>query len=106
MITGAAGNLGQAVNEAFTQAGARRVLVDRSSDRLTQVYPDLNRDEVLLAMGIDLAEPQQAQGLVQQALGHFRRIDVLVNTVGGYAGGKRVHEDDLSNWDAMFRINL
>jgi NAD(P)-dependent dehydrogenase (short-subunit alcohol dehydrogenase family) len=106
MITGAAGNLGQAVNETFAQAGARRVLVDRSTDRLTQVYPNLNRNEVLLVMGIDLAEPQQAQGLVQQALSHFQRIDVLVNTVGGYAGGKRVHEDDLRNWDAMFRINL
>lgn len=106
IVTGAAGNLGQAVSDVFAQAGARRVLVDRGADRLNRLYPNANPDDVLLVMGIDLADPAQAQALVQRALGHFQRIDVLVNTVGGYAGGKRVDEDDLANWDAMFRINL
>jgi len=106
VITGAAGNLGQAVAQAFTTAGARRVLVDRGADRLSRVYPHGDHDDVLLVSGVDLADAQQAQSLAQRVLDHFGHIDVLVNTVGGYAGGKRVHEDDLANWDAMFRINL
>lgn len=106
VITGAAGNLGQAVAQAFTTAGARRVLVDRGADRLSRVYPHGDHDDVLLVSGVDLADAQQAQSLAQRVLDHFGHIDVLVNTVGGYAGGKRVHEDDLAIWDTMFRINL
>jgi NAD(P)-dependent dehydrogenase (short-subunit alcohol dehydrogenase family) len=106
MITGAAGNLGQAVATAFAQAGARRVLVDRGADRLARLDPHPDPAGLLLASGVDLADPQHAQRLVRDAVAHFQRIDVLINTVGGYAGGKPVHEDDLANWDKMFSINL
>lgn len=105
IVTGAAGNLGQAVAAAFSQAGARRVLVDRSTGRLQALYPPTSADTLLLE-GIDLAKQQDAQRLVETALGKFQRIDVLVNAVGGYAGGKPVHEDDAANWERMFRINL
>lgn len=106
IITGAAGNLGQAVAEAFAQAGARRVLVDRGTDRLARLNPQANPSEVLLVNGIDLADPSHAERLVREALAHFQQIDVLVNAVGGYSGGKPVHDDDLVNWEKMFRINL
>jgi NAD(P)-dependent dehydrogenase (short-subunit alcohol dehydrogenase family) len=106
IITGAAGNLGQAVAEAFARAGARRVLVDRGTDRLARLYPQVDPAKVMLANGIDLADPKHAERLVRETLAHFQRIDVLVNAVGGYSGGKPVHEDDLANWEKMFRINL
>jgi len=106
VITGAAGNLGQAVASAFASAGSIRVLADRGSDRLASLYPDAADGQVLLVPGIDLSDPQHARRLAEQALSRFQRIDVLVNTVGGYAGGKRVHEDDPSAWEKMFNINL
>lgn len=107
IITGAAGNLGQAVARAFARSRARRVLVDRAPDRLARLYPEAaGSDEVLLAQGYDLAEELEARRLVDQALERFQRIDVLVNAVGGFAGGKALHEEDLSTWERMFRINL
>ena len=107
IITGAAGNLGQAVAETFALAGARRVLVDRAPDRLATLYPGTRgAPDVLLAGGYDLAEEADARRLVESVLQRFQRIDVLVNAIGGFSGGKRVHEDSLSSWDAMFRINL
>ncbi|MDH4134201.1 MAG: SDR family NAD(P)-dependent oxidoreductase [Gammaproteobacteria bacterium] len=105
IITGAAGNLGQAVAAAFAQAGARRVLVDRSSGRLPSLYAPASADTLLME-GVDLAKEQDAQRLAETALQKFQRIDVLVNAVGGFAGGKPVHEDDAANWERMFRINL
>jgi len=33
-------------------------------------------------------------------------VDVLVNTFGGYRGGKPVHEADLADWDFLFNINV
>ena len=42
VITGAAGNLGYAVAQAFQGAGARLVLVDRAADRLPRIFsPDI-----------------------------------------------------------------
>ena len=107
IITGAAGNLGQAVAESFARAGARRALVDRAPDRLAAIYPAASGEpDVLLASGYDLAEEADARRLVESVLQRFQRIDILVNAIGGFSGGKRVHEDSLSTWDAMFRINL
>jgi NAD(P)-dependent dehydrogenase (short-subunit alcohol dehydrogenase family) len=104
LITGAVGNLGQAVAQAFARAGAKRALVDRSTGRLGQIYSA--SAEVLLVDGMDLAEASQASKAVEAALAHFGRVDVLVNTVGGFAGGTQLHEGGLADWERMFRINL
>jgi NAD(P)-dependent dehydrogenase (short-subunit alcohol dehydrogenase family) len=107
IVTGAAGNLGQAVAESFARAGARRVLVDRAPDRLATLYPTASTaPDTLLASGYDLAEEADAQRLADNVLQRFQRIDILVNAIGGFAGGKRVHEETLSTWDKMYRINL
>lgn len=58
IVTGAVGNLGLVTAKALQRAGARTVLVDRSEDRLGEVYADLvgSRDH-FLAGGIDLTDP-------------------------------------------------
>lgn len=107
IVTGAAGNLGQAVARAAQAAGARTVLVDQSAERLQQLYaaagPDPNR---MISGGVDLADEQSTRALAASARARFGRIDVLVNTVGGFRGGKSVHEDDLATWDLMMTMNL
>ena len=103
IITGAAGNLGQAVASTFGQAQARRVLVDRATGRLAKLYPDTDD---LLMDNLDLGDEPPARQLVDAAVQRFGRIDVLVNTVGGFAGGRPVHEDGSAIWEQMFRINL
>ena len=107
VITGAVGNLGRATAQAFHKAGARTVLVDRSPDRLRSTYANLSdsRDH-FLAGGVDLADAGSVARMAGEAMGRFGRVDVLVNTVGGFRGGKPVHEDDLDNWDFLFAINV
>jgi NAD(P)-dependent dehydrogenase (short-subunit alcohol dehydrogenase family) len=107
IITGAVGNLGVATARAFQRAGARTVLVDRSRDRLGQTYADLaGSREHLLAGGVDLTDAASVSRMVEAARERFGRLDVLVNTVGGFRGGKSVHEDDPENWDFLFAINV
>jgi NAD(P)-dependent dehydrogenase (short-subunit alcohol dehydrogenase family) len=79
----------------------------RSQDRLGQTYADLvgNRDH-LLAGGVDLTDAASVSRMVEEARERFGRLDVLVNTVGGFRGGKPVHEDDPENWDFLFAINV
>ena len=40
MVTGASGNLGQAVARAFLSAGARLALAERAGDRLAELFPE------------------------------------------------------------------
>jgi NAD(P)-dependent dehydrogenase (short-subunit alcohol dehydrogenase family) len=106
LVTGAAGNLGQAVATAFQAAGARLVLVDRSPDRLQRLFPELaGSPDHFLATSVDLTDEVAVNGVVDEALRRFGRIDVLANTAGGWRGGKPVHETSLDTLDFLFNLN-
>jgi NAD(P)-dependent dehydrogenase (short-subunit alcohol dehydrogenase family) len=106
LVTGASGNLGNAVARAFGQAGARLVLVDRSPDRLPELFPELaGSPDHFLATGADLTDADDTARMVEAALARFGRIDVLANTVGGYRAGTPVHETTLETWEFMLALN-
>jgi NAD(P)-dependent dehydrogenase (short-subunit alcohol dehydrogenase family) len=106
VVTGAAGNLGSAVAKAFQAAGARLVLVDRTPDRLPQMFPELaNSAKHFLATSVDLTDAEAVAAMVDEALERLGRIDVLVNTAGGYRGGTPVHETPLEAWDFLLDLN-
>ena len=107
IITGAVGNLGLATARAFQSGGHKTVLVDRSQDRLRDVFGSVAASsDHLLAGGVDLSDPVSLEKLVADTLVRFGRLDVLVNTVGAWRGGKPVHQDDLETWDFLFNANL
>src|SRR5215510_11085839 len=102
IITGSVVNLGMATALALQQVGAKTVLVDRSYERLRESYADLvSSPDHLLAVGVDLANPDSLVQVVKTALDRFDSIDALVNTVGGWRGGKPAHETDLADWDFL-----
>jgi NAD(P)-dependent dehydrogenase (short-subunit alcohol dehydrogenase family) len=107
IVTGSVGNLGMATALALQQVGAKTVLVDRSNERLGENYANLaNSPDYLLAGAVDLSKPDSLAQVVKSALDRFGAIDALVNTVGGWRGGKPAHETDLADWDFLFGINL
>jgi NAD(P)-dependent dehydrogenase (short-subunit alcohol dehydrogenase family) len=106
IVTGAAGNLGQAVARAFLAAGARLVLVDRRPDRLQRLFPELSSSpDHFMATSVDLTGEDAVKGVVDEALRRFGRIDVLANTAGGWRGGKPVHETPLDTLDFLLNLN-
>jgi NAD(P)-dependent dehydrogenase (short-subunit alcohol dehydrogenase family) len=105
-INGAVGNLGQAVVRAFDAASASLVLVDHKAGRLQASLSALTGKSRHLAVeNVDSNDPAPLEQTVQQVLARYGRIDVLVNTVGGYAGGTPVYELTPDQWDAMFTLN-
>jgi NAD(P)-dependent dehydrogenase (short-subunit alcohol dehydrogenase family) len=106
LVTGATGNLGGGVARAFHQAGARLVLFDRSSGKLAQLFPELaGSEEHYLADSVDATDAAALAGLAEAAAGRFGRIDILVNTVGGYRAGTPLHETPLETWEFMMSLN-
>ena len=115
MITGASGGLGTAVAHEFAQTEARLVLTSHSERALDKLVQELALpDERALAPVADLTRPSEAQDLVETILGRFGRLDVLLNTVGGWAGGQPVaqraqdgqKDDGLQIWERMLALNL
>jgi NAD(P)-dependent dehydrogenase (short-subunit alcohol dehydrogenase family) len=84
MITGAKGNLGRALAEAFEQRGAKVVPVDLPTNLLDQA---------------------QVDAVVQKAIRDFKRIDVLCNIAGGFRMGKPVHETADADWNFLMDLN-
>ncbi len=82
MITGAAQGIGQRLAELAAQQGAKLALVDRSPlvqelrDRLAAITD-------VIAVEVDLETFQGAEQAAEAAFKAFRRIDILVNNVGG-----------------------
>ncbi|HZS06622.1 MAG TPA: SDR family NAD(P)-dependent oxidoreductase [Blastocatellia bacterium] len=106
VITGAAGNLGASVAGAFGRAGAKLALVDRGTDRLPKMFPDLaNSPDHFLATGVDLGSPASVEAMAAETVRRLGRIDVLVNTVGGYRAGTPLHETPVEDWDFLLNLN-
>jgi NAD(P)-dependent dehydrogenase (short-subunit alcohol dehydrogenase family) len=106
LITGATGALGRVVARQFQQAGATLALTARSESQLPQLFPELALDpQHLLLGGVDLREMEQADAMVQQIAQRFGRVDILVNTVGGYRGGVPVQQMTVADWDEMLTLN-
>src|SRR5260370_26271876 len=92
VITGAAGNLGETVVNAFHDAGAKLTLIDHSPDRLQKMFPALAASaNCFLAQSVDVTSMEAMEAVAAETVKRFGRIDVLVNTVGGYKAGPRLH---------------
>ncbi len=106
VITGAAGNLGVVTARAFQAAGASLVLVDRSPDRLQKLFPELaDSTHHFLATGVDLGDVAAVERMATEAVNRLGKIDVLVNTAGGYRAGTPLHETPLEDWDFLLNLN-
>jgi NAD(P)-dependent dehydrogenase (short-subunit alcohol dehydrogenase family) len=103
IVTGAAGNLGKAVANAFAEQGAKLVLVDLKRESLETAFGAEN-DRRSFAPA-NLLETGDALGVAQAAIGRFGRIDVLCNIAGGFRMGEMIHETSDENWNFLFDIN-
>lgn len=107
VITGSAGNPGQATAKRFQGAGVRLVLIDRSIDCLQKMYPDLaDSPDHFLVGEVDLTDPAALERVAQHTVDRFGRLDVLINTVGAFRSGKSVHLEDQETWDFLFNVNF
>ena len=107
LVAGGTGGLGRAVSLAFLEQGAQvtvtfrhegefHTLKDAAADRATR----------LSGFNVDVTDPEQAAELVKKIVAQWNRLDVLVNTVGGYAGGTPLWELAPEVFARMIDLNL
>jgi NAD(P)-dependent dehydrogenase (short-subunit alcohol dehydrogenase family) len=103
IVTGASGHLGRAVAKAFAALGANVVLAARTKKALESIFGAESAARIHVAA--DLTRAADAQALAAAAVERFGRIDVLVNTAGGFRAGEPVHETPDETWRFLFDIN-
>ncbi|MEU5841558.1 3-oxoacyl-ACP reductase family protein [Rhodococcus sp. NPDC047139] len=83
IVTGASSGLGVAFARGFAEAGADVVLAARRVDRLEQTA-ELVREAGRQAVTVetDIADPDQAQRMVDRAVEQLGRVDILINNAG------------------------
>jgi NAD(P)-dependent dehydrogenase (short-subunit alcohol dehydrogenase family) len=109
VITGGTGALGRAVSERFLEEGARVAVpwiveaeVPLFNDRMGSRFASSN----IFLNKVDLGDEQQIAKFVDETVRKMSRIDILVNLVGGFWGGKTIAETTIAEWQAMFDLNL
>jgi NAD(P)-dependent dehydrogenase (short-subunit alcohol dehydrogenase family) len=104
LVTGATGGLGPAVVAAFLDDGWRVVATSRSG----RPPQDVVGHERLEAVATDLFEPADVAEAVQVAAADrgAAPLRALVNLVGGYAAGGRVHETPVEQFERQLTLNL
>ena len=107
LIAGASGALGSAVAREFAQTGARLALTGRSEQKLERLAAEIGlpAERVFAAMA-DVTQADGVNTLMETVVARFDRIDVLLNTVGGWGGGKMVGETSIEQWERMMTLNL
>ena len=103
VITGAAGNLGQAVAARFAAEGANLALLDLNQAALDNV-PTAGAGAVL-RQGVDLSDAASISAAIGAVIARFGRIDALCNLAGGFHMGEKVHEVPADKWDFMMELN-
>jgi len=104
VITGAGRGIGRAIALRYAAEGAAIVVSARTASDLEAVLADAaTDDERGLAVVADALDPDGARRPVHAALERFGCVDVLVNNVGGNAGG---NPDPFAADDAAFHRTL
>ncbi|MEQ0559802.1 SDR family oxidoreductase [Amycolatopsis sp. NEAU-NG30] len=103
VVTAAAGTgIGSAVAKRCLEEGARVVISDWHERRLKEKAAELGD---VHAIPCDVTQEDQVQALIDGAVEHFGRIDVMVNNAG-LGGTKSVLEMTDEEWSRVLDITL
>jgi 3-oxoacyl-[acyl-carrier protein] reductase len=102
LVTGSTSGIGEAVARRLAADGTRVVVHSRRSTEAGQALAAELGGAYVQA---DLAVEEEARGLVETALGHFGRLDVLVNNAGIAADAPLLRMRD-AQWQAVIDTNL
>jgi 3-oxoacyl-[acyl-carrier protein] reductase len=108
LITGAGTGIGAAAARAFGRAGAKVAVHYRgSAAAATQVVADIAAaGSEAIALQADLTQAPARERLVQETIGCFGRIDVLVNNAGDLVRRSPIAEADDALFDAVLDLNV
>jgi len=107
LVAGGTGGLGRAITLAFLEAGARVSVTFIHAPEFEALRDAAGSAEGRLeGYDVNVTDERAARSLAEAIRVRQGRLDVLVNAVGGFAGGRPLWESDSELLDRMLALNL
>lgn len=82
IVTGAARGIGRATAERLIEEGAKILICDIDEAQLMRTAAELGGEDRVLAQLVDVVNKRHVEQLVEKAVQHFGRLDIMVNNAG------------------------
>jgi NAD(P)-dependent dehydrogenase (short-subunit alcohol dehydrogenase family) len=107
VVIGGAGDIGKAIAESLSGAGANVVISSRKQENLDAAAEEIKGKTGGKVLGIanHIAKMDQTKPFVEQVMKEFGRIDILVNSSGASFMVDLVDVEEWQ-WDAVMNVNV
>ncbi len=106
IVTGGGSGIGRAMATGLAGEGTSVVVADVDSDRAVAVAAELEESgAAAIAFTVDVSQSEQVDAMIEAAVNHFGRLDILINNAGRAARGF-VSEMADEAWDSVIGVNL
>lgn len=108
IVTGAARGIGKGIAETFASEGVHVVLVDKlelvkeTAQEIVGKYPDNKAYAVVL----DVSDENAMKAMIEEAVGKFGKLDIMVNNAGMHMDTGNVWETEESQIDRILAVNF
>lgn len=101
LVTGAASGIGKACVESLLKRGAAVVGLDVAAN-----VTSLHKQPDYLGLEVDLTDEGQVEYALEEAVGVFGGLDLLILNAGVFPGSQPIASLGSENWRRAFEINL
>jgi len=108
LVAGGTGALGREIAMAFLEAGASVAVTYRSEQEFAAMAAAAERVGATPPEGasVDVTDSAAVEKAVARIVAEKGQLDIVVNAVGGYAGGKNLWETEPRMYEQMLALNL
>lgn len=107
IVTGGGSGFGEAICRSYTAEGAKVVVADLDRAKGEAVAAELRAaGAAALFQPVDVAKNAEMKQLVEKTVGHFGRVDVMVNNAGMSHANQPMLNVSEEFFDRLFQVNV
>lgn len=103
LVEGGTGALGSVLAAEFIKNGA--IVYSTIAQRYSDQMRAGDSSRAISYVQADVTNVQSVERLFGQIVGDAGRVDIVVNTVGGFVPGKPISDTPVEDWDTMMNLN-
>ena len=107
LVSGAGPGMGRDIALAFGREGATVVVAARTLDKVQALAAEVaDAGATAVGLRLDITDADSCRGLVDEVVGRYGRLDVLVNNAFDDGDHKPFLDADLDRWRATMDVNF
>jgi 3-oxoacyl-[acyl-carrier protein] reductase len=107
IVTGGSQGIGKSIALALCEHGAHVILFSRSAEDADLLVQEIkSKGASASAYQVDVCNEDQIHEAINAVLHEFKKIDILVNCVGGFTHILPIEEISSFEWDEVMNLNL